>query len=62
MMTKDIKLGQKIALGASKFRIITIVNKQLVCLEPLESSGASPKVSILQYEHVLKDGRLLEEF
>jgi hypothetical protein len=62
MMTQDMKLGQKIALGNSKFRIITIVNKQLVCLEQLEWSGTSPKVSILQYEHVLKDGRLLEEF
>ncbi len=62
MMTNDMKLGQKIALGAGKFRIITIVNKQLVCLEPLECNEVSAKVSILQYEHVLKDGRLLEEF
>jgi hypothetical protein len=61
MMTKDMKLGQKIALGTSKFRIITIVNHQLVCLEQLESSGPSPKVSIMQYEQVLQDARILEE-
>jgi hypothetical protein len=61
MMAKDMKLGQKIALGNSKFRIITIVNRQLVCLEQLESSSPSPKVSIMQYEQVLKEGRILEE-
>jgi hypothetical protein len=61
MMAKNMKLGQKIALGTSKFRIVTIVNRQLVCLEQLESSSPSPKVSIMQYEQVLKDARILEE-
>ncbi len=61
MMAKDMKIGQKIALGTSKFRIITIVNHQLVCLEQLDSSRTSPKVSILQYEQVLQEAQILEE-
>jgi hypothetical protein len=55
-MLTEIRLGQKIALNQRQFRVITVVNQSLVCLEVLEASHQPPGVWIMDYDKVLQTG------
>jgi hypothetical protein len=61
-MLSEIKLGQKIALNQRQFRVITVVNQSLVCLEVMESAEHPPGVWIMDYDKVLQVGRNLDDF
>jgi hypothetical protein len=59
-MLSEIRLGQKIALNQRQFRVITVVNQSLVCLEVIEASQQPPGVWIMDYDKVLQTGTSLE--
>lgn len=59
-MLSEIRLGQKIALNQRQFRVITVVNQSLVCLEVIETSQQPPGVWIMDYDKVLQTGISLD--
>jgi hypothetical protein len=59
-MLTEIRLGQKIALNQRQFRVITVVNHSLVCLEVLETGTQPPGVWIMDYDKVLRTGISLD--
>lgn len=61
-MLSEIKLGQKITLNQRQFRVITVVNQSLVCLEVMESAQNPPGVWIMDYDNVLQVGTQLDDF
>lgn len=61
MMLASITTGQKIIFQTRKYRIITVVERRLVCLEPLEPIGLQPRLLILPFEQVLQESDPLEE-
>jgi hypothetical protein len=56
-MLEEIEAGQEVVLGTREFKVITVVERDLVCLEPKEPPQG---IWIMGYERVLKDARLLK--
>jgi hypothetical protein len=59
-MLLDLQVGQTILLNNRKFRILTVVHEELVCLEIVESGSLPAGVWIMEYDQVRQKAQLVK--
>jgi hypothetical protein len=60
-MLTEIKPGQKITLKSRLFKVVNLVNQDLVCLELLDAQESFRGMWIMGYDRVLRDAQPIFE-